>query len=393
MLYIYFLLYVLESPIKYIGFTNDLIFLGYVKDIFGLFLILIFLLKNINNKFNLLIIFLILLFYILYELILGHSAITSIFGFKEYVPLIIGVIYWKKILNFKIFSDYAFWIVFTGLITESFFLELPWANAEFNIIGFDVVGSKIVIANDIIKRHSGFSPLYTMANCWISLFFALSFFNAKNKFYKFLLFIALLYASYLTFVKTEFFAIILFIIFLRYLSYKIIKKYFILLLFTLFIAIPIVLPATINIELLSPAIFDDIDVAGSLLGRLFYQWPQIYRDIFNNLLFIIGFGPGIVGPGKFFGSIDYSVTSQLIDNQFIYSILSFGLLALILYIKLYKYIFMYKINNNPYENKIFSLCIFTFTLGLMQNFDPGLMIAFGIIFGFFKDENGIQKLY
>lgn len=389
MLYSYLLLYLFESPVKYLGFAQNFIYLGYLKDLLGFILIFYFFVINKPKLFEAITVF-IILSYIVFEFFLGHSIETSVFGFKEYVPLIIGFLYWRKILNLGFFSDFAFWVILLGLVLEFYYVQLPWIGAEFNIMNYDVLGSKIVFAYDVIKRHSGFSPLYTMANCWISFYFVLSYFKASKISYKLCLILGLLFSAYLTYVRTEIVAILLFFMFSVFLTNKKqIKKNYILFIYILFILVPFLVPFSIYLEFFNNNILDNMEMAETLIGRLFHQWPEIHKLIYGTSMFF-GLGPGLVGPGKFFGSLEFNLIGELIDNQFLYSILSFGIFALLIYIFLLKHILNYKIKNSYLENTIFGLVIFTFTLGIMQNFDPGLMLGFGVIFGYFKGNNEIR---
>ncbi|WP_078409098.1 O-antigen ligase family protein [Priestia abyssalis] len=405
LLFIWFLIVVFDSNLRYflveIGFPQLL----YIKNMFFLVLIIVLtgkIIKSLETPKFLISIIAIIIIGLLFGVLNNLDYMQIGYGLYIFMPLIAGSAFSfyymnnKKILliMYRIFVP----LIFLGLILDAV-MDLPWEGFSYSIGGIELEGNRSWTISGL-DRLSGFQrSSYDSAFLLISLMslYIIYTLTEAKKIRRVIwekidtgIYILGIISIVLTTSKSTYLSVILLTVLwgsirfyrsrMRSLIFLITKLCFgILFVYSFF---PPLISFTGNYSI------DSILNEGNILNKFFFQsynvrmtymWPNAFNLLESSNFTPLGRGIGGIGsPQSFFERDVYNAA----DNFFVYIFVMFGLIGLFLSIYLVLRLLLLdlnKIHNYPF---IF-LCVIVFSIGATANVieSPVLLLLLGILLG------------
>jgi hypothetical protein len=405
-LILYFLIYYIslpyiEAPLRYFLVEHDVPWLIYFRDVSVVLIVFWLILKTLirsdDNKI-LIILLSILVLHSLIGLIYLPNAYMVLFGWKTFLPILVGVgSYYVFIENLNKMR-WLFLLLFVILVSGLFinlFIEFPWEGFTYSLDTYTIEATKKEDTAFGVRRLAGFSRYFYEAA--IQTLFLLIFLvvYTKNNIMKIIIWVLGGLAIILTTVKGVILSYLLITILLILLKinpklieyYKLYRK---LLLSLLIIVILLPILTYINLLVIDFGLHKDINdmLFSSFTMRLYDTWPEAIELIRDQGNLLLGRGLGGIGQSQIFFET-YLYTS--VDNIFIFLYGNFGLMGGLYLLYLY-----YKGRSLEITEELY-FCLFLFFIfqyGITQSLFDDYLIC--LVLGFFLshvNDSAIRKEY
>lgn len=388
LLLLYFLLPIVEGPLRYFLWEQQIVWAIYLRDVFVVGIVLYFIINSlVFHRINKIVILLIVILglHSVVGLFFLRNPLMVLFGWKVFLPVFLGVatyfVFVENLGQVKWFFLIFFLISVSGVVLN-YFMEFPWEGLTYALDSFTIEGTRDWGIGYGIKRLAGFSRQSYAAATEILILGIFLVAHGRNLWVKAIVWLMAGLAIFITTSKSLFLAyfVITVLVVFRGTMPEFFKKARILQICLLLIVLtglllPILSYAHIlEINFYSPN--DIIDIVFASFGeRLTEGWPEAIAMVRDNGSSLLGRGLGGIGVSQQFFESDLYYPA---DNVFVYYYGYFGVVGIfyLLYI-FYKSLFLD-------SDKEFFLCLFFilfFQYGITQN---GMEHAyFSLFLGFF----------
>ena len=329
---VYLATFVIEAPLRYVLSINDAVVFLYLRDAILLFLIGCTFLQDVVHlrmTYCEAVTIVAVILYSLLALLCVHNVYQILYGIKIFLPLTVGLFYYREFLSYDrrivVFFFMMFMISCMGLYLDYFFYEdMPWRNLAYTIDDVEISGVREWTAGELI-RLAGFARSSYDAAVYVlfSSFFFMVYF--RNRLFRFILWLVAGMAIFATTSKgvlASYFLISVIMAIKLVLPAKSLRGVVIALV-TLVIALPLYsVWATVSL-------YNYSAIMGSFVDRLLNTWPAAWNLIVDDGSVILGRGFGGIGTPQY---LFYELNRNPADNFFLYLYAVFGMPCFIYFI-------------------------------------------------------------
>ena len=335
---LYFLMLILEGPIRYICVMLGISWAVYIKDallvtVFGLYAI-----AGIKARY--IVCIAVLLGYSVYGSIILKSASQPAFALlKNYLPFFVGVALGEALRDEELYKKFIaalrrmFALSIFGLFLN-FFVEYPWTRMEYRISSFEFVIARGLRIHGV-RRLEGFMRSSADFSTMIAVFGFMIISHEKSRSKRFIYYALMLLCAYLSTTKGTILAlVVIYALIAFYINNKQLRSVKEKIVIRAIGVVMVTLPLISNqFKLLLKLLISfgkknrKMYLVLSAIERMTYVWPKTISIIKDNGNMVFGRGIGGIGSAQHLTE-NYLYTPC--DNSFLFLLGTFGMVGVFL---------------------------------------------------------------